>query len=417
MMILSAAVLATLSSLSSIKGHGYLSQPMSRNFYANKEGKSGNPTNAPGIPLYQTTPQGLNRNNNVCGMDQGYPDNDYDAWLDTQRNPMPWISQAIYNSEDIIQVDYYLTAHHGGHFVLKGCPFGRESTQECFDTFTFEFMEDLLYEMPKDPEYPDRAYLYGSSNFDNSQFSMKMKVPAGLVGEEVLLQWVYWTANSCNPEGYDAYFNDFDTPKHPTHGSAFNSVLPDCQPDKMYPLAPLPNPNLPGPTPERFINCAEVSITGEPTPTPPFPSPTPVAQPVPQPVATPVAPQPVDPNIVGTCGGGNRGNSICLDQTMCCSEWGWCGTASTGHCDGSTPVPPPADEDGGDASCEDDDDALFVWKKKKGKPVKKDCKWIAGKLDGAGKTAKKKLCKKKKETLDGSKSRISEICPASCGLC
>ena len=84
------------------------------NLYANREGRSGNPANAPAIPLYQTTPQGVNRNNNVCGMDQGWPNNDYDAWLDTQGNPMPWISQATYNSGEIIQVDSYLTAHHKG---------------------------------------------------------------------------------------------------------------------------------------------------------------------------------------------------------------------------------------------------------------------------------------------------------------
>ena len=146
--ILSTAILAALSALPSvIHGHGYMETPMARyvhldlsqmlvvalvnidvsnlvthllsfsphsNLYANREGRSGNPANAPAIPLYQTTPQGVNRNNNVCGMDQGWPNNDYDAWLDTQGNPMPWISQAIYNPGDIIQVDSYLTAHHKG---------------------------------------------------------------------------------------------------------------------------------------------------------------------------------------------------------------------------------------------------------------------------------------------------------------
>jgi len=66
----------------------------------------------------------------------------------------------------------------------------------------------------------------------------------------------------------------------------------------------------------------------------------PILSPVPVPVPSPVT-VPTDPNVVGTCGGGNRGNGICHDQTMCCSQWGWCGTAATGHCDGSNPVPSP----------------------------------------------------------------------------
>ena len=117
-------------------------------------------------------------------MDQGWPDTDYDAWLDTQGNPMPWISQAIYNPGDIIQVDSYLAAHHKGHFEVKGCPLGRESSQECFDAYPLEFVKDLLFGMPKDPAHPGRGYLHGTE----SRLSMQFRLPAGLVGEQVLLQ-------------------------------------------------------------------------------------------------------------------------------------------------------------------------------------------------------------------------------------
>jgi hypothetical protein len=34
---------------------------------------------------------------------------------------------------------------------------------------------------------------------------------------------------------------------------------------------------------------------------------------------------------VGTCGEGNIGNAICLDTTLCCSKYGWCGS-TTEHC-------------------------------------------------------------------------------------
>jgi hypothetical protein len=33
----------------------------------------------------------------------------------------------------------------------------------------------------------------------------------------------------------------------------------------------------------------------------------------------------------GTCGDGNVGNAICLDATLCCSKYGWCGS-TTEHC-------------------------------------------------------------------------------------
>ena len=44
---------------------------------------------------------------------------------------------------------------------------------------------------------------------------------------------------------------------------------------------------------------------------------------------------------VGTCGNESVGNGICPDSSMCCSEWGWCGTIATGHCDGVNPPPQP----------------------------------------------------------------------------
>jgi len=39
-----------------------------------------------------------------------------------------------------------------------------------------------------------------------------------------------------------------------------------------------------------------------------------------------------------TCGGGSIGDGICADPTLCCSQWGWCGSSSA-HCTGN---PPPA---------------------------------------------------------------------------
>jgi len=41
----------------------------------------------------------------------------------------------------------------------------------------------------------------------------------------------------------------------------------------------------------------------------------------------------------GSCGGGNRGNEICADPSLCCSEFGWCG--STAEYCGGGPLPDP----------------------------------------------------------------------------
>mmetsp|Transcript_14747 Transcript_14747/g.41093 ORF Transcript_14747/g.41093 Transcript_14747/m.41093 type:complete len:781 (+) Transcript_14747:454-2796(+) len=262
-------------------------------------------------------------------MDQGYPNNDYDAWLDTQGNPMPWISQAVYSPGDIIQIDTYLTAHHKGYLEVKACPFGRGSTQQCFDSHPLMFVKDLLYDMPKDEAFPNRGYLHGLEQ----RLSMQFRLPLNLAGEQVLLQWVYWTANSCNPEGLAEYYS---TPKPiGATGPNWNNLLDSCPPESETPLAPLPNPNSAVMAPERFINCAEVTILGNPSPSPPFPAPT----------LTPTFP-PVEESPVqspGTCGNGQTGNGICPNPSMCCSRWGYCGTAATGHCDDETPIAEPTE--------------------------------------------------------------------------
>jgi hypothetical protein len=345
--ILSAAIGSTvpfllMSSMTTreVQGHGHVIAPMSRNYYATKESRWGNPDVEAGIPLYQNTPQGLNQNTGICGKDQtGILD--YDQWLDTQGNHMPWISQAEYEIGEDIVLDIKITAHHRGHFSVKACPLGNDSTQECLDTYPLTFVEDVYYGMPKDDNYPVRAYLKENQN----DYRMVYKLPDSLAGTEVVLQWVYWTANSCNLNGYHDYFD-----AHPEVKSAANLGLATCATDEgSYQLNPLPNGAIPLPAPEVFINCMEVTIHGEPSPTPPFapPSPRPPTEP---PVATPVAqPElpPVDPGVTGTCGGGSVGNGICVDHSLCCSEWGHCGTQASGHCENLAPIT-DGGGDGGD---------------------------------------------------------------------
>jgi hypothetical protein len=174
--------LALLPLVAHVRGHGYQSSPRSRNWYAAEEGIEGN---QPGVPRREYCPHCLNTNNGVCGVSTIY---DYDDWTDSQGNPMPWISQATYDSGDVINVASTLRTHHNGHMELKGCPAGRASTQECFDDHVLTFVRDLLFDMPADPAYPERGYYYGGQGGQFKDFSMEFLLPKSLVGEQVLLQ-------------------------------------------------------------------------------------------------------------------------------------------------------------------------------------------------------------------------------------
>jgi hypothetical protein len=57
-----------------------------------------------------------------------------------------------------------------------------------------------------DPNYPTRAYIPPQ----DYHTAYKYRLPAGLEGDLVLIQWHYVTANSCSDEGYDQY--DFPAP-------------------------------------------------------------------------------------------------------------------------------------------------------------------------------------------------------------
>jgi hypothetical protein len=62
---------------------------------------------------------------------------------------------------------------------------------------------DTKYGANFDPNYPERAYIPNAAA--GNTFSYKYKLPAGLTGNLVLLQWHYVMANSCIPEGYYEY--------------------------------------------------------------------------------------------------------------------------------------------------------------------------------------------------------------------
>lgn len=118
-----------------------------------------------------------------------------------------------------------LSAHHKGHFIFKACPIPFTTispTQECFDQHPLLFVEDKLYGAPVDVNHPERAYVAPATieskmysdkpNFDQAMlFEFKMKLPEGVSGDLVLIQWYYVAGNSgCAHAGYDTY----QWPKH-----------------------------------------------------------------------------------------------------------------------------------------------------------------------------------------------------------
>lgn len=160
------------------EAHGGLISPRSRNRVARDKGSE---TSRQGVPKPEYCWHCLNRNNGVCGK---AGNNDYDAWIDSVGKPMPWSSEATYQTGQVIQVKLELTANHWGHFELHACPKGRQTTQSCLKQYPLEFVEDVRYKMPKDVNYPERAYVSG----DKSKFTMKFRLPKNLSGSEVLLQ-------------------------------------------------------------------------------------------------------------------------------------------------------------------------------------------------------------------------------------
>jgi len=232
-------LLSLLFSLpSSVHGHGYIYQPVSRNWYTHTDGLSWGSSD--GLPFAEYCPHCLNRNRGVCGVSE--TDGDYDDWRDSNGNAMPFLQLETYQRGDVIDVLTHLTAHHGGHMELRGCPDGAASTQACFDAHVFEFVEDSTnYRMPKDPAHPERGYYGGGASLGNGQdFAMKFKIPDNLVGEEVLLQWLYVTANSCLPVGYTEYFNGANEFGQQLDASYWGAGLVPCKAwgAQFMPLAP-----------------------------------------------------------------------------------------------------------------------------------------------------------------------------------
>eukprot|EP00567_Pseudictyota_dubia_P005800 CAMPEP_0197449198 /NCGR_PEP_ID=MMETSP1175-20131217/20345_1 /TAXON_ID=1003142 /ORGANISM="Triceratium dubium, Strain CCMP147" /LENGTH=895 /DNA_ID=CAMNT_0042981233 /DNA_START=206 /DNA_END=2894 /DNA_ORIENTATION=+ len=267
-----------------VSGHGHLISPRSRNYVAFKDGKYWYPADDPSkstTPWIENCPNCLNKGG-VCGTSSSSYSGGYINYNDPPNalgESMPTNIQATYTEGEVIELETVLTAHHKGYFQYKVCRLDELNqpgpTQECFDANPLTFEEDMVYGAPKDPDNPGRAYI--SPN--GMEFRHRFKLPTGLHGDKVLLQWHYVTGNSCEDKDYG--------------NNPWKEGLSTCS-------QPLPLQGIP----EQFWNCAEIKIipaggpsaptepsgpTGVPAPTPPLPT-------VPLPTAPlPTAPLPTAP--------------------------------------------------------------------------------------------------------------------------
>lgn len=166
-----------MTMMPSAESHGGLVSPRTRNQVAREDGTDGAQK---GVPPKEYCWHCLNRNNGFCGK---VDDNDYDAWLDSVGNPMPWTTQASYQRGQVITLDMEIPANHWGHIEVHACP-KKVVTQGCLDSYPLEFVKDASYNMPKDPNYPERGYIW--DRYDS--YTMAFRLPGDLVGDQVLLQ-------------------------------------------------------------------------------------------------------------------------------------------------------------------------------------------------------------------------------------
>ncbi|KAL7550366.1 hypothetical protein ACHAWF_013610 [Thalassiosira exigua] len=267
-----ALVIATLAidpTVTLVTGHGYMSSPRSRNFYAHSIINTIECTSPDGCPPQEYCHHCLNNNDGVCGKSPGGANYETSLWKDREGNPMPWRAQGPggtlavggeYVEGGTMVVDSILSTHHNGHMELRACVMDSSNATKCstFDDFEgneLHFVQDLVPEenhpsMYPDPVFPERGMYAGGQAGAIQSFSFVYRIPEGIYGERVLLQWKYITANSCSPPGYADYFaNHTDLPD-----SYWTVGLTSCTP-------PYPNDGSRSTTyPEQFFNCAEVSI-------------------------------------------------------------------------------------------------------------------------------------------------------------
>ena len=126
-------------------------------------------------------------------------------WLDKSGSPMPWRSQNEYVEGGTITINSYLDTHHNGHLEARVCVIDDSNPSSCTRPEHFAGKE-LVFDldlalgghppMPKDLNFPERGMFAGGQGGPFKEFAFRYRLPMGIFGQKVLLQWKYITANS-----------------------------------------------------------------------------------------------------------------------------------------------------------------------------------------------------------------------------
>uniref|UniRef100_A0A7S1Y7U5 Chitin-binding type-4 domain-containing protein n=1 Tax=Grammatophora oceanica TaxID=210454 RepID=A0A7S1Y7U5_9STRA len=304
--------LLLLASATTVHGHGYLATPRARQVVAAADGVgSSNDPNAGSLPPRDTCPHCSligGQTYGVCGVSVSDLDRDYTFGWDTAAGtPMPWNSEATYEEGGLIEVETVLQTNHGGHIVVGVCADYENPTQACFDANRLEFVEDALYGAPKDINYPDRGYLAPQTsaaqwnpdvsplvsiqddiNVGGQLCRHIFRLPTGVTGDKVLLQWQWISNLGCRSPGYDVY-------PFPPGWEPYGNAGDVCT---------LPMPDI-GNAPQHYWQCSEITILSSG----PTASIAPAAPATADPTAAPVTASPVSCNIEteGCCSTGPDG--------------------------------------------------------------------------------------------------------------
>lgn len=348
-------------------GHGFLREPASRNFVANREMRefcphclqSGGPTTVKERAGGHWPSVDRPESHGLCGnpvqggaVEANWRD---DTYL------VPSAVQSSYKPGAVVEFSVEVRAHHRGHFEFRICDqaldgqtlASRADGQACLDKWILERAAPNSACTPGDSDpdcapvdrkHPGRWYVPPPQG-GTEVYKMRYKIPAGLQCSHCTLQWYWSTGNTCV---YDADYNDYsqqlqDGGWQASQWFAVNSGV--C--GSAYA--------------EEFWNCADIAVgEGAPAPNPPtlapstpMPSVTP-APPVPMPVPQPQpAPSPVPTNECAgqwsQCGGTSwTGPTCCVAGNVCnlISQWyHQCqpgGSASPGPSPTTTVTPMPS---------------------------------------------------------------------------
>lgn len=158
-------LLATLLLPTEIQGHACLSEPRSRQWYAYQDGgRAWQGESVRGLPKKDYGPFGFQAGGydyGPCGRKRAdTPQDDYTTnYRDAFDGPVQWVSQAVYDEGQVIDIEVTVTANHKGHFEFYLCTDVDNPTQECFDQNPLEFVSDEYNGATIDPDYPNRGYM------------------------------------------------------------------------------------------------------------------------------------------------------------------------------------------------------------------------------------------------------------------